>query len=207
MTILEEWNGLGVSTIYEAARRDGLLSLGIDRVVPKSRAVGRARTVVCGQDDNLGVHVAIDRMKPGEILVATMPEPRPIALVGEVLAHFAKSRGAAGILVDAAVRDVDELAEVGLPIWSRWVTSIGAEKVDPGLHNVQVKVGDQVIDPGDLVVLDGDGVVRVSPKDERSTLKASRARVEQEVDMMSDLVAGGSTLDLMGLRGLLNNAD
>ena len=78
--------------------------------------VGRGRTVECGEDDNLGVHIAIDRLLPGEILVVTMPEPRPVAVVGEILALFAKTNGAVGLMIDAAVRDVDELAEVGLPV-------------------------------------------------------------------------------------------
>ena len=80
-------------------------------------------------------------MLPGEILVVTMPEPRPVAVVGEILALFAKTNGAVGLMIDAAVRDVDELAEVGLPVWARWITSTGAIKSDPGRHDVKVSVG------------------------------------------------------------------
>ena len=88
MTQPEEWIGLSVSTIYEAAGRDGLLGSGLSRVTKTARVVGRARTVECGQDDNLGVHIAIDRLLPGEILVVTMPDPRPVAVVVEILAYF-----------------------------------------------------------------------------------------------------------------------
>ena len=125
MTQPEEWIGLSVSTIYEVAGREGLLRPGLSRVTKTARVVGRARTIECGQDDNLGVHIAIDRLLPGEILVVTMPEPRPVAVVGEILALFAKTNGAVGLMIDAAVRDVDELAEVGLPVWARWITSTG----------------------------------------------------------------------------------
>ena len=204
MTQPEEWIGLSVSTIYEAAGREGLLRPGLSRVTKTARVVGRARTVECGQDDNLGVHIAIDRLLPGEILVVTMPEPRPVAVVGEILALFAKTNGAVGLMIDAAVRDVDELAEVGLPVWARWITSTGAIKSDPGRHDVKVSVGGQTISPGDLLVLDGDGLVRVLPESEKSTLDASKTRDVQEKRLMSKLVASESTLDLMNLRSLVD---
>ena len=86
MTQPEEWIGLSVSTIYEAAGREGSLGPGLSRVTKTARVVGRARTVECWQDDNLGVHIAIDRLLPGEIV--TMPEPRPVAVVVEILAYF-----------------------------------------------------------------------------------------------------------------------
>ena len=204
MTQPEEWIGLSVSTIYEAAGREGLLGPRLSRVTKTARVVGRARTVECGQDDNLGVHIAIDRLLPGEILVVTMPAPRPVAVVVEILALFAKTKGAVGLMIDAAVRDVDELAEVGLPVWARWITSTGAIKSDPGRHDVKVSVGGQTISPGDLLVLDGDGLVRVPPESEKSTLDASKTRVVQEERLMSKLVAGESTLDLMNLRSLVD---
>ena len=204
MTQPEEWIGLCVSTIYEAAGREGLLGPRLSLVTKTARVVGRARTVECGQDDNLGVHIAIDRLLPGEILVVTMPEPRPVAVVVEILALFAKTNGAVGLMIDAAVRDVDELAEVGLPVWARWITSTGAIKSDPGRHDVKVSVGGQTISPGDLLLLDGDGLVRVPPESEKSTLDASKTRVVQEERLMSKLVAGESTLDLMNLRSLVD---
>ena len=92
MTQPEEWIGLSVSRIFEAAGRDGLLRPGLSRVTKTARVVGPAHTVECGQDDNLGVHIAIDRLLPGEILVVTKPEPSPVAVVGEILALFAKTK-------------------------------------------------------------------------------------------------------------------
>ena len=207
MTEAQDWTGLTVSTVYEAIGRKGLLSHRISRSVPSARAVGRAHTVLCAQDDNLGVHIAIDELRPGEILVATMPEPRPVALVGEVLAHFAKVKGAAGLLIDAAVRDLDELALVGLPIWSRWVTSSGADKADPGRHNVPVSVAGQLIYPGDLLLLDGDGILHIRPEDEREALAEAQRRVTKEEEMLRELTSGKSTLDLMNLRPLATSSD
>ena len=188
MTQPEEWIGLSVSTIYEAAGREGILRPGLSRVTKTARVVGRARTVECGQDDNLGVHIAIDRLLPGEILVVTMPEPRPVAVVEEILALFSKTQGAVGLMIDAAIRDVvDELAEVGLPVWTRWIISTRAIKSDSGRHYVKVSVGGQTFSPGDLLVLNRDGLVRVPPESEKSTLEASKTRVVQEERLMSKL--------------------
>ena len=132
---------LGSATVYEAAGRSGYLEADLVQIVPGSRAAGPARTVSCGQDDNLMVHAVMAEVEPGDVLVLTMPEPRPIALVGELLATQAKAAGAAAILVDAAVRDVEELAELGLPIWARWVRVRGAVKDVAGTIGEPVVVG------------------------------------------------------------------
>ena len=109
-------------------------------MVPGSRA-GPARTVRCGQGDNLMVHAAIAGCEPGDILVLTMPEPAPVALLGDLLATQAKARGVAALLVDAAVRDLEELRELGLPIWARWVRVRGATKPAVGALDEPVEVG------------------------------------------------------------------
>ena len=119
---------LGVATVYEAAGREGLVDLDLHRIVPGSRAAGPARPVRCGQGDNLMVHAAMAHAQPGDVLVLTMPEPAPVALVGDLLATQAKARGVAALLVDGAVRDVEELAELGLPIWARWIRVRGADQ-------------------------------------------------------------------------------
>ena len=123
---------LGSATVYEAGGRRGYVEADLIQVLPGSRAAGPARTVVCAQDDNLMVHAAMAELEPGEVLVLTMPEPRPVALIGELLATQAKVRRAAAILVDASVRDRDELVDLGLPIWARWVRVHGAVKETPG---------------------------------------------------------------------------
>ena len=121
MTVYEELARLGSATVHEAAARAQVVDCDLVQVVPDSRAAGPARTVRCGQGDNLMVHAAIAEAEPGEVLVLTMPEPAPVALVGELLATQARGRGAAALLVDAAVRDVEELQQLGLPTWARWV--------------------------------------------------------------------------------------
>src|SRR3984885_16087934 len=112
---------LGSATVYEAGGRRSYVDADLVQVLPGSRAAGPARTVRCGQDDNLMVHAAMASLQAGEVLVLTMPVPRPVALLGELLATQAKAHGAVAVLVDAAIRDVEELAELGLPIWARWI--------------------------------------------------------------------------------------
>ena len=125
--------GSGAATVYEGGGRGAASSTPtLHQVVPGSRVAGPARIARCAQDDNLMVHAAMAALQPGEVLVLTMPEPAPVALLGDLLATQAQVHGAAAVLVDAAVRDVEELAELGLPIWARWVRVRGAVKDDAG---------------------------------------------------------------------------
>lgn len=161
--VLQQLADLGSATVYEAAGRGGHIDADLLQIVPGSRVAGPARTVRCGQDDNLMVHAAMASLQPGEVLVLTMPEPRPVALVGDLLATQAKAHGAAAILNDASVRDVETLAELDLPIWTRWVRIRGATKDIPGTIGEPVQVGGAVIRQGDIVVLDADGAAVVQP--------------------------------------------
>lgn len=196
----ERFSELGVATVYEAAGREGLIDIPLIQLLPGSRVAGPARTVLCGQNDNLMVHACIEHIHPGEVLVLTMPEPRPIALIGELLATQVKVRGAAGILVDAAVRDVEELVELGLPIWTHYIRVKGANKTMIGELSVPVTVGGTQISPSDLLVLDSDGVVCVKSWRIEEVLKASKARFDRETSLREKLVAGEMSFDLHGLR-------
>jgi 4-hydroxy-4-methyl-2-oxoglutarate aldolase len=198
--VYEELARLGSATVYEAAGREGLVDLPLHRVVPGSRAAGRARPVMCGQDDNLMVHAAVAHAEPGDVLVFTMPEPAPVALVGDLLATQAKVRGVAGLLVDGAVRDVDELVELGLPIWARWVRVRGAAKDVPGTIDEPIVVGGRRIEAGDAVVLDGDGAAVVPAARVDEVLEASLAREERERRKREQLQAGAVSYALDGLR-------
>ena len=199
----EELRRLGTATVYEASGRAGMVDVTFEQVIPGSRAAGPARTVRCGQGDNLMVHAVMDRVEPGDVLVLTMPEPAPVALVGELLATQAERRGAAALLVDAAVRDVEELRELGLPVWARWVRVRGAAKGAVGSIDETVEVGDAEIRPGDTVVLDADGVVVVSRERLETVLAAARDRAEREHAKRAKLSAGSLSYDLDGLRELV----
>jgi 4-hydroxy-4-methyl-2-oxoglutarate aldolase len=191
---------LGVATVYEASGRDGLIDIPLIQLLPGSRVAGPARTVLCGQEDNLMVHAVIEQIQPGEVLVLSMPEPGPVALIGELLATQVKVRNAAGILVDAAVRDVEELVELGLPIWTRFIRVKGATKNKVGELNVPVSVGGTQISPGDILVLDTDGAVCVRCERVDEVLQASEARFEKEARMREKLLAGETSYEMHGLR-------
>jgi 4-hydroxy-4-methyl-2-oxoglutarate aldolase len=199
----EELRRLGTATVYEAAGREGMVDVAFEQVIPGSRAAGPARTVRCGQGDNLMVHAVMDRVEPGDVVVLTMPEPQPVALVGELLATQAERRGAVAVLVDAAVRDVEELRELGLPVWARWVRVRGADKGAVGSLDEAVEVGGAEIRPGDTVVLDADGVVVVRQERLEAVLAAARERAEGEQAKRAKLSAGSLSYDLDGLRELV----
>ena len=194
---------LGVATVYEASGREGLIDAPLIQLLPNSRAAGPARTALCGQDDNLMIHAVIEQIQPGEVLVLSMPEPAPIALIGELLATQAKVRGAAAILVDASVRDVEELIELGLPIWTRFIRAKGATKTKIGELNNTLVVGGAQISPGDLIVLDADGGVCIKSERAEDVLRASEQRLGREASLRNKLIAGEMTYDLHGLRDLV----
>ena len=200
MSLYEELAELGSATVYEAGGRRGYVNADLHQIVPGSRVAGPARTVACGQDDNLMVHAAMAAVEPGEVLVLTMPEPRPVTLVGDLLATQAKAQGAAAILVDASVRDVEELAELGLPIWARWIRVKGAGKDVVGTIGEPVTVGGATIRNGDVVVLDADGVAVVESERAQEVLEASRDRAERERVKRAKLNDGALSYDLDGLR-------
>jgi 4-hydroxy-4-methyl-2-oxoglutarate aldolase len=203
---LSELARLGSATVYEAGGRGGYVDLDLHQLIPGSRVAGPARTVRCGQDDNLMVHAVMERIEPGDVLVLTMPEPRAVALVGDLLATQARVAGAAGVLIDASVRDVAELAEMGLPIWARWLRVRGATKTAVGEIDVPVIVGGAAINPGDVVVLDADGGAIVEAARVAEVLAASLAREEKERAKRERLVAGERSYDLDGLRAVVEGA-
>jgi 4-hydroxy-4-methyl-2-oxoglutarate aldolase len=203
VSVYTELAELGSATVHEAAGRSQVVELDLVQVITGSRAAGPARTVRCGQDDNLMVHAAVAEAEPGEVLVLTMPEPRPVALVGDLLATQAKGRGVAALLVDAAVRDVEELQELGLPVWAHWVRVSGAGKKVPGTIGEPVEVGGATVRQGDVVVLDADGAAVVEAERVDEVLAAARARAEREVEKRAKLQTGALSYDLDNLRALV----
>ncbi|HTK06644.1 MAG TPA: hypothetical protein VL485_05725 [Ktedonobacteraceae bacterium] len=193
----------GVATVYEAAGGKGIIDLPLIQIIPGSRVAGPARTVRCGQNDNLMVHAVLAQVQPGEVLVLTMPEPAPIALVGDLLATQALVHKVAAILIDAAVRDVEELRALGLPIWASWIRVRSATKKIVGTINEPVSMGGATITPGDIVLLDADGAVVIPPEAAEQVLQAAQAREEREAALRSKLQQGQLSYDLHGLRALV----
>ncbi len=153
------------------------------------------------------VHAVLDQVQPGEVLVLTMPEPEPVALVGELLATQALVRQVAALLIDASVRDTEELRSLGLPIWTRWIRVRGATKTKVGTINEPVVIGGATIAPGDIVVLDVDGAVVVAVQEAARVLEAAQAREAHEADLRKKLQAGALSYDLHGLRAVVEGRE
>jgi 4-hydroxy-4-methyl-2-oxoglutarate aldolase len=203
VTQYDELARLGVATVHEAQGKTGLVDLPLVQIVPGSRAAGRARTALCGNGDNLMVHAAIAHAEPGDVLVLTMPEPTPVAMIGDLVATQALDQGVAALLVDGAVRDVEELRALGLPIWARYVRAQGATKEHVGELDVPVTVGGARVERGDVVVLDADGAVVVEAGRIDDVLAAARERDALERDLRARYAAGERSYDVNDLRRLV----
>ncbi len=206
MTDYAELARLGVATVHEAAGRIGVVGFPLTQIVPGSRVAGPARTALCRPGDNSMVHALIAHANAGDVLVLTSDEPAPFGLVGELLATQAKVKGVAALLVDSAVRDIAELAEIGLPVWTRWVRAQGATKGEVGAIDVPVVVGGVTISPGDLVVLDADGACAI-PKDRvADVLVKAREREQRERELRERYLAGELSYDINGLRQIVEGS-
>jgi len=194
---------LGVATVHEAAGRTGVIDVPLTQVVPGSRVAGPARIALCAAGDNSMVHAVIAHALPGDVLVLTSREPAPVALVGELLATQAQAQGVAGILVDGAVRDLDELAAIGLPIWARFVRAQGATKGAVGELDVPVTIGGTEIKPGDLVVMDCDGAMALANAQVEEVLPLALERAERERVMRLRYAAGELSYNVNGLREIV----
>ena len=194
---------LGVATVHEAAGRAGIIDLPLTQVVPGSRVAGPARIALCARRDNAMAHAVIAHANPGDILVLTSTDPEPYALIGELMTTQAQVRGVAGILVDGAIRDLDELAVMGLPIWTRFVRAQGAGKSTPGQLDVPVVVGGAAIRPGDIVVMDCDGAMALPIERAAEVLPLAVEREAHERAMRERYAAGELSYDTQGLRELI----
>ncbi|HEX7977197.1 MAG TPA: 4-carboxy-4-hydroxy-2-oxoadipate aldolase/oxaloacetate decarboxylase [Gemmatimonadaceae bacterium] len=197
---VETFTSLGVATVYEASGRKGLVDAELHQIVPGSRVCGPARTVLCAEGDNLMVHAAMAVVQPGEVLVLVMPREEPVALVGDLLATQAKNRGAAGMLVGAAIRDVESLRTLGLPIWSRFIRARGAVRANAGELNAPVQLGGATIHTGDYVLMDADGAVVIPRERVDEVLRAAVEREERETTNREKFASGVLSIDLYGLR-------
>jgi 4-hydroxy-4-methyl-2-oxoglutarate aldolase len=197
---------LGVATVHEAAGRIGVVDVPLTQVVLGSRVAGPARIALCAAGDNTMVHAVIAHAKPGDVLVLTSSDPAPVALVGELLATQAQAQGVAGILVDGAVRDLDELMAIGLPIWARFVRAQGATKGSVGRLDVPVVIGGTEIRPGDLVVMDCDGALALPSAQVEEVLPLALERAERERDMRERYAAGELSYDVNGLREVVEGS-
>lgn len=192
---------LGTATLYEASGIDCDLDPALRPAWPGARVCGTAFPVRTGAEDNLALHLAVERAAPGDVLVVDAGA-HPCGYWGEILAVAAQVRGIGGLVIDGGVRDVDRLAELGFPAWSRWIAVRRTVKHDAGDVGVTTVVGGVSVEPGDVVVADIDGIV-VLPRDRVADVAAAgETRAAKEEHFLSEIRSSISTVDLFGLRDL-----
>ena len=195
----------GTATVQEAIGRRGYLGAELRPIQQDVRVGGTAVTVSSHPGDNMMIHAAVEVCQPGDVLVVTTTAPSTHGMFGELLATSLIVRGVRGLVIDAGVRDTAELREMGFPVWTRHVSCQGTVKATPGSVNVPVSIGGIVIEPGDAVCADDDGVVVVSRSEAAWALEQSQARLDQEAETRARLAAGELGLDFYGLRGKLDD--
>lgn len=203
---IERLRGFGVSTIHEAQGRTGLMASYLRPIYPAVKLAGSALTVLAHPGDNTMLHVAASVCQPGDVIVVAVSSPNSDGMLGELLATSFRAHGAAGVVIDAGCRDVAALAEMRFPVWSKAISAKGTAKGTLGSINIPVVCAGALVQPGDAIVADDDGVVVVPRARVEEVIRASAARDQKEETVRARLACGELGLDIYGMREKLQQS-
>lgn len=204
-SIVDALAPIGTATVHEAIGRRGYLGPALRPIQQGVKVAGSAVTVLSHPGDNIMIHAAVEVCQPGDILVVATTAPSIHGMFGDLLATSFMQRGVRGLVMDAAVRDTLDLRKMGFPVWSRHISVQGTVKATPGSVNVAVGIDGMIIEPGDVICADDDGVVAVGRQEAAWALEQSQQRLDNEEVARARFQAGELGLDMYGLREKLES--